>query len=116
MINRCGAAGGYVLALAARLNDGAPAVIVRVTLDNPLVACVEAAFPVKTMESARRFVANADQAVFDRAIEQMAPHIETAALFMSGMNKVVEAKKETKHDYSSHKRIQPWHHRADRAS
>lgn len=111
-----GASGGYRLALAARLDDGAPAVIVRVTLDNPLVACVEAAFPVKTMESARRFVANADQAVFDRAIEQMAPHIETAALFMSGMNKAIEAKKETKHDYSSHKRIQPWHHRADRAS
>lgn len=110
-----GTSGGYRMQLAAQLDDGTPVVIVRLRLDDPLVASVAASFPTKTIEAARHFVANADQAVFDRAMEQMAPHLETASLFSSRMNKATEAKKEAKHDYSSHKRIQPWHHRADRA-
>lgn len=107
-----GEARGYQLQLAARLDEGVPAVIVRVILGSPLVAHVAASFPTRTMEAARRFVATADQATFDRAIEQMAPHLETAALFTSQMNKGIEAKKEAKHDYSHHRRPRPWHNRA----
>lgn len=106
-----GTARGYQLQLVARVDEGEPAVIVRVNLDNPLVASVAASFPTKTMEAAKRFVANADQAVFERAIEQMAPHLETVTLFTSQMNKGIEAKKEAPNDYSKHRRIQPWHHR-----
>lgn len=86
--------------------------IVQVCLDNPLVASVAVAFPVRTMEAARHFVANADQAVFERAIEQMAPHLETAALFTFQMHQGIEAQKEAPRDYSQHRRFQPWHHRA----
>lgn len=101
-----GTARGYQLQLVARVDEGEPAVIVRVNLDNPLVASVAASFPTKTMEAAKRFVANADQAVFERAIEQMAPHLETVTLFTSQMNKRIEAKKEAPNDYSKHRRIQ----------
>lgn len=113
MIRR-GVSGGNRLALTAQLDEGSPAVVVRVYLDNPLVACAEAAFPVKTMEAARRFVATADQDAFDRAMEQMAPHLQQATLFISSMNSAIEAKKERKHEFPTHQRVRSWQHSADR--
>lgn len=107
---KSGIAGGHWISLTARLDgDGSPVVVVRLVLGWRMVDDIAITYPMKTLDSAKRFVSGADQATFERVIEQMAPHVEDAKAFAIGMSKGLKEATGAKRDQS---KLQPSRRRA----
>ena len=78
---------GYKITIRAAMSAaGHPIVTVAVTTPpGSHVAELALAYPMRSKDAARQFVAQADESTFHRAWQQLEPHIATLNLFERGL-------------------------------